>query len=73
MPTPMVQTRPKSDDDEPRLGEEDRRAYHRCVGILRHRVRYRPDIAVRSSQGQQVARLSRRRRSSATDGRAGTW
>ena len=45
MPTPMVQTRQKSDNDEPRLGEEDRRAYHRCVDILRHLVRYRPDIA----------------------------
>ena len=29
MPTPIVQTRQKSDEDEPRLGEEDRRAYHR--------------------------------------------
>ena len=45
MPTPMVQTRQKSDDDEPRHGEEDRRAYHRCVGILRHLACYRPDIA----------------------------
>ena len=32
MPTPTVQTRQKTDEDEPRLGEEDRRAYHRCVG-----------------------------------------
>ena len=46
MPTPMVQTRQKSDNDEPRLGEEDRRTYRRCVGILRHLVRYRPDIAL---------------------------
>ena len=45
MPTPIVQTRQKSDEDEPRLGEEDRRAYHRCVGILRHLLKYRPDIA----------------------------
>ena len=36
MPTPTVQARQKSDEDEPRLGEEDRRTYHRCVGILRH-------------------------------------
>ena len=45
MPTPIVQTRQKSDEDEPRLGEKDRRAYHRCVGILRHLLKYRPDIA----------------------------
>ena len=45
MPTPIVQTRQKSDEDEARLGEEDRRAYHRCVGILRHLSKYRPDIA----------------------------
>ena len=45
MPTPIVQTRQKSDEDEPRLGEEDRRAYHRCVGILRHLLKYHPDIA----------------------------
>ena len=45
MPTPIVKTRQKSDEDEPRLGEEDRRAYHRCVGILRHLLKYRPDIA----------------------------
>ena len=45
MPTPIVQTRQKSDEDEPRLGEEDRRAYHRCVGILRHLLKYRPDMA----------------------------
>ena len=44
MPTPIVQTGQKSDEDEPRLGEEDRRAYHRCVGILRHLLKYRPDI-----------------------------
>ena len=44
MPTPIVQTRQKS-DGEPRVGEEDRRAYHRCVGILRHLLKYRPDIA----------------------------
>ena len=37
--------RQKSGEDEPRLGEEDRRAYHRCVGILRHLLKYRPDIA----------------------------
>ena len=30
VPTPIVQTRQKSDEEEPRLGEEDRRAYHRC-------------------------------------------
>ena len=45
MPTPTVQTRQKSDNEEPRLGEEGRRAYHRCVGILGHLVRFRPDIA----------------------------
>ena len=45
MRTPVVQTRQKSDEDEPRLGEEDRRAHHRCVGILRHLLKYRPDIA----------------------------
>ena len=45
MPTPIVQTRQKSDEDEPTLCDEDRRAYHRCVGILRHLSRYRPDIA----------------------------
>ena len=40
------QPRQKSDEDEPRLGEEDRRAYHRCVGILRHLLlKYRRDIA----------------------------
>ena len=33
MPTPKVQTHQKSDEDEPILGEEERRAYHRCVGI----------------------------------------
>ena len=42
--TPIVQTRQKSDEDEPRLGEEGRRAYHRCVGIIRHLLRYRPDM-----------------------------
>ena len=35
----------KSDEDEPRLGEEDRRAYCRCVGILRHLLKYRLVIA----------------------------
>ena len=45
VPTPIVQTRQKSDEDEPRLGEEDRRAYRRCVGILRHILKHRPDIA----------------------------
>ena len=45
MPAPMVQTRKKSDEDEPRVGEEGRRAYHRCVGILRHLLKYHPDIA----------------------------
>ena len=45
MPTPIVQTRQKIDEDEPRLGEEDRRAYHRCMGTLRHLLKYRPDIA----------------------------
>ena len=45
MPTPIVQMRQKSEEDEQRLGEEDRRAYHRCVGILRHLLKYRQDIA----------------------------
>ena len=45
IPTKTVQTRQKSDEDEPRLGEEDRRAYPRCVGIFRHLLRYRPEIA----------------------------
>ena len=36
---------PKSDEDEPRLGEEDQTAHHRCGGILRHLLRYRQDIA----------------------------
>ena len=45
MPTQIVQTRQKRDEDEPRLGEEDRRAYHRCAGILRHLLKFRPDIA----------------------------
>ena len=45
MPTPIVQTREKSDEDEQRLGEQDRRACHRCVGILRHLLKYRPDKA----------------------------
>ena len=45
MPTPIVQTRQKSDEDEPRLGEGDRRAYHRCVGILRHLLKYRSCFA----------------------------
>ena len=65
-PTPMVQTRQKSDIDEPRLGEEDRRAYHRCVAVLRHLVRCRPDF-ICSPRGHQVACLSRRRRSSPTE------
>ena len=42
---PIVQARQKSDEVEPRLGEEDRRAYQRCAGILRHLLKYRPDIA----------------------------
>ena len=45
MPTRIVQTRQLSDEDEPRLGEGDRRAYRRCTGILRHLFKYRPDIA----------------------------
>ena len=45
MPTPIVQTRQKSDEDEPRLGEEDRRAYNRCAGILRLLLRHRPYIS----------------------------
>ena len=45
MPTPIVQTRQKSDEDEQRLGEEDRRAYHRCVGIFRYLLKYRPENA----------------------------
>ena len=38
--------RQKSDEHEPRRGEEDRLAYHRCAGIVRHLLKYRPDIAV---------------------------
>ena len=45
MPTPTVQTRQRGDEDEPRLGEGDRRAHHRCAAILRHLLKYRPDIA----------------------------
>ena len=45
MPTPIVQTRQKSDEDEPRLREEDRRAYHRRAGTPRHLLKYRPDTA----------------------------
>ena len=45
MPHPIVQTRQKSDEDEPRLDEEDLGADHRCVGIHRHLLKYRPDIA----------------------------
>ena len=45
MPTPIVQTHQKSDEDEPSLGEGDRRACHRCAGILRHLLKYRPDIS----------------------------
>ena len=45
MPIPIVQTRQKSNEDEPGLGEEDRRAYHHpCVGVLRHFLRNRPVI-----------------------------
>ena len=33
MPTPIDQTRQKSDEHEPTFGEEDRRAYHRSIGI----------------------------------------
>ena len=46
LPTPVVQTRQKTDEDEPREGEEDGRAYHRCVGIVRHLLKYRPDMAI---------------------------
>ena len=62
MPTPTVQTGQKRDDEEPGLGEEDRRAYRRCVGILRHFLRYRPDIAYAVHEVSKVTRLSRRRR-----------
>ena len=41
MPTLTLQTRQKSDEDEPRLGEGDRR----CVGVLRHLLKYRPCFA----------------------------
>ena len=40
MPTPIVQTRQQSDEDGPTLGEEDRRVYHRFVGIPRHLLTY---------------------------------
>ena len=60
MPTPTVQTCQNCDEDEPRLGEEDRRACHRCVGVLMHLFKYRPDIAFCSPRGQQDARIARR-------------
>ena len=62
MPTPTVQTRQKSDEDEPRLGEEDRRAYHRCVGTLRHLLKCRPDIAFAVHESPGDADLRRLRR-----------
>ena len=70
MPTPIVQTRQKSDEDDPRLGEGDRRAYRSCVGILRHLLKYRPDITFCSPRGQQDARIARRCRPSKV---ATTW
>ena len=54
MPTPIVQTRQKSDEDEPRLGEEDRRAYHRCV---RHS---QTSLEVPTRQHSQSTRSARR-------------
>ena len=52
MPTPIVQTRQKSDEDEPRLGEEDRRAYHRCVDILQTSLDVSPRHRFCSPRGQ---------------------
>ena len=74
MPTPTVQTRQKSDEDEPRLGE-DRRAYHRCVGILRHLLRYRPDIAFAILEVSKSLASPWWRRSSATatTGQISAW
>ena len=60
MPTPIVQTRLKSDDDDPRLGEEARRAYHRCLVILRHLLRICPDIALLAFSGDADLRRLRR-------------
>ena len=60
MPTPIIPTRQKSDEDEPRLGEEDRRGYHRCVGIHRHPLKCRPDIAIAAHEVSKT--LTRRRR-----------
>ena len=60
MPTPIVQIRQKSDENEPRLGDGDRRSYHRCVGIQRHLLKCRPRHSIRSPRGQQDARIARR-------------
>ena len=62
MPTPIVQTRQKSDEDEPRLAEEDRRAYHRCVGIFRYLLKYRPENAYSRRQKARCTFTLRRKR-----------
>ena len=65
MPTPSVQTRQKNVEEEPRLGEEDRRAYQKCVGIFKHLLKYRPDLAfpvsktLASSEDADFRRLRR--------------
>ena len=47
----------KSDEDEPRLGEEDRRANHKCVGILQTYLEVSTRHSFRSPRGRQDARI----------------
>lgn len=45
VPTPIVRTRRTEGLDTALLAPVDRTSYHRCVGIVRHLVRYRSDTA----------------------------
>ena len=46
----------------PRLCEEARRPYHRCAGILRHLLKYRPDIAFAVHEVSKTLASSSQRR-----------
>ena len=59
MPTPIVQTRQKSDEDEPRLGEENRLAFRRRR-FSKTSLEVPTRQSIRSPRGQQDARIPRR-------------
>eukprot|EP00959_Pyramimonas_sp_CCMP1952_P014697 311449-Pyramimonas_sp.AAC.1 len=44
VPTPVVQARRKEELELPVAFSSDRKTFNKCVGILMHQLKYRPDI-----------------------------